>query len=134
MVESGTSLQGVRVAVLAVAVCFAALVGAVFAVADTGGPGCGYGGSGDPAYCQPVVGSAVVTGTVLQQGTDAPLQYANVTVRETTSGALRGASTDSSGSYVVGQLPAGTYTVQFSRYGHTTQWFDGAADAGGPRR
>ena len=32
---------------------------------------------------------------------------------------------------MVGQLPAGTYTVQFSRYGHTTQWFDGAADAGG---
>lgn len=130
MTERGAwSKGGMRAVVVGVCLTIAALVGAVFAMADTGSPGCGYGGYGSSEYCQPA-GNASIAGTVVQAGTGAPLQYANVVARDA-SGKPFGTTSDRDGSFVIGGLPAGDYIVGIARYGHMPQWYDGV-DVGTP--
>ena len=62
----------------------------------------------------PLVG--VVIGRVTDAKTGAPLGYTNVVVEAT----ARGAIVDTHGDYVISALPAGTYSLVFSRVGHAT--------------
>ncbi len=58
----------------------------------------------------------VVIGRVTDSKTGAALGYTNVAVERT----ARGAIADARGGYVIASLPAGSYTLAFSRVGHTT--------------
>ena len=129
MVKVGSmSKGGARVVILTVCLVVAGLIGAVFATADIGGGGCGYGGYGNPAYCHPG-GSAVITGTVFQQDTEAPLQYVTVEATDA-AGKHYIAVTSSTGLFSITGLPAGDYELSFLRYGHVPQVYDGVTDPG----
>jgi hypothetical protein len=64
--------------------------------------------------------SATISGTV-SDPTGAAVSGATVTVKESDTGALRTASTDSSGHYQVFSLPAGVYEVQVTKDGFSKE-------------
>jgi hypothetical protein len=75
------------------------------------------------------VGTATISGTVTQAGTDAPLQAAAVTVTDA-DGHSWTANANPTGGYTASSLPASTYTVRFSATGQVTQWYSNAATEG----
>lgn len=77
-----------------------------------------------PALAATGAVSGTVTGPVGQ-----PLSGAAVTV--TTSGGAQAwfGSTEADGTYTVGSLPSGAYTVTFAAPGYLTQYYSGAASA-----
>jgi len=67
-------------------------------------------GPGSPACAQ----VAAVTGTVVDAVTGAPVEFANVFLAQTTSGT----STDSTGVFMLRNIPPGTYELVVSRVGY----------------
>lgn len=61
-------------------------------------------------------GTATVSGTVLDPSGN-PIQQAAIAVKNEASGAVRGSTTAADGRFSVGNLPAGTYSVDASATG-----------------
>jgi TonB-dependent starch-binding outer membrane protein SusC len=68
-----------------------------------------------PAGLSAQGGNGTISGQVLDQATQRPIQDAQVTV----GGTQRGAATDQQGRYSISGIPAGTYQVRARRIGYT---------------
>ena len=67
-----------------------------------------------PVRTQSVAGSGAIRGKIVDADTQAPLAGVNVSVLHT----ILGASSDIDGSFLISEVPAGSYTLSFDYLGY----------------
>jgi hypothetical protein len=83
------------------------------------------------AQVQPVTGTGVISGTVLTEGTGAPVRRARVNLSATELRGSRSATTSDEGVFSFSSLPPGRYTLSASKPGYVNITY-GARRAGRP--
>ena len=112
------------------AFALAALLGASHLVAGQQGPGAR---PAAVATAAPRAATGRITGTVVEAGSGKPVSYATVAVLDATGKVVNGGVAADNGSFVLGGIPAGTYTVQISFVGYKNEERTGVVvPAGGP--